>query len=70
VGGKISHGGNPVLRWNAANLVAVRDENNNEKPSKKRSADKIDGMCALLMALGVAMAKPEPTEPEYQMLFL
>lgn len=46
------HGGDPVLRWNAANLVPRRDANMNMAPDRKRSADKIDGICALLMAMG------------------
>lgn len=59
VGGDLTHGGNPVLRWMASNLVAITDENNNLKPSKKRSADKIDGMCALMMALGISQVSAE-----------
>jgi phage terminase large subunit-like protein len=55
----LRHGGNPVLSWNAANLVARRDANMNMAPDKKRSADKIDGMVALLMAFGrAAVSKP------------
>jgi phage terminase large subunit-like protein len=53
--GKLSHGGDPVLTWCAANIVARRDQNLNMAPDKKRSADKIDDMAALLMALGVGM---------------
>jgi phage terminase large subunit-like protein len=51
--GRFHHGGNPVLQWNAANLVPRRDVNLNLAPDRKRSADKIDGMCALLMAFGL-----------------
>ncbi len=53
--GNLRHGGNPVLRWNAANLVPRYDVNLNMAPDRKRSADKIDGMCALLMAMGLAI---------------
>lgn len=53
--GAFVHGGNPVLQWNAANLVPRYDVNLNMAPDKKRSADKIDGICALLMALGLAI---------------
>lgn len=60
VAGKLAHGGDPVLQWNAANIVARRDDNNNMAPNKKRSADKIDGMTALLMSMGAAMSQPEP----------
>lgn len=53
--GTLVHGGNPVLQWNAANLVPRYDVNLNMAPDRKRSADKIDGMCALLMAFGLAI---------------
>lgn len=61
VPGNLSHGGDPVLTWNAANLVARRDVNLNMAPDKKRSADKIDGMVALLMALGVLVKQNGPS---------
>jgi len=54
VSGGLRHGGDPVLLWNAANLVPRYDENRNIAPDKKRSADKIDGMVALIMAFGLA----------------
>jgi phage terminase large subunit-like protein len=54
-GRTLRHGGNPVLRWNAANIVPRYDVNLNMAPDRKRSADKIDGMCALLMAMGLAV---------------
>lgn len=60
--GKFAHGGNPVLRWNAANLVPRYDVNMNMAPDRKRSADKIDGMAALLMAFGVAAREVEESD--------
>jgi phage terminase large subunit-like protein len=54
ISGKFRHGGDPVLTWNAANLVPRRDVNMNMAPDRKRSAEKIDGMVALLMAFGRA----------------
>lgn len=51
----LNHGGNPVLQWNAGNIVPRYDVNLNMAPDKKRSADKIDGMCALLMCFGLAI---------------
>jgi len=54
--GALVHGGNPVLQWNAANLVPRYDVNLNMAPDKKRSADKIDGICSVLMALGLAIS--------------
>ena len=59
--GRLDHAGNPVLTWNAANLVARQDQNLNNAPDRKRSSDKIDGMCAVLMGIGTTLAKPEPT---------
>lgn len=52
---KLRHGGHPVLRWNASNVVAKEDHNGNIKPDKGQSGDKIDGFCALLMGLGLAL---------------
>ena len=49
--GQLEHGGNPVLRWMADNVVVIQDENDNIRPSKKRSKHRIDGMVALIMAL-------------------
>lgn len=48
---RLAHGGDPVLAWCAANLVPRYDENMNMAPDRRRSADKIDDACALLMAL-------------------
>lgn len=52
--GNLAHGGDPVLNWCASNLVARRDQNLNMAPDKKNSADKIDDMVALLMAVGIS----------------
>jgi phage terminase large subunit-like protein len=60
--GNFRHGGDPVLQWNAANLVIRRDVNMNMAPDRKRSAEKIDGMVALLMAFGVASVPEERRE--------
>lgn len=54
--GKLRHGGDPVLRWNAANLVVRRDVNLNMAPDRKRSGDKIDGIVCLAMCFGLAEA--------------
>ncbi len=59
IGGQLAHAGDPVLGWCAANLVARQDQNLNMAPDKKRSADKIDDMTALLMAIGISLAPAE-----------
>ena len=51
LGGMFIHGGNPVLRWMAGNVVAEIDAAENIKPSKKKSTEKIDGIVAWIMAL-------------------
>lgn len=53
--GGLQHGGNPVLHWMAGNVSAELDAAGNIKPSKKKSPEKIDGIVALVMALGQAM---------------
>ncbi len=51
LGNKIRHGGNPILRWNADNLVVSQDPAGNLKPDKAKATQKIDGMVAVIMAL-------------------
>lgn len=53
---QIVHYGNPCLRWMADNLVVSQDPAGNYKPDKAKSTEKIDGMVALVMALGRATA--------------
>jgi phage terminase large subunit-like protein len=54
---KLRHGGHPVLSMCAMNAVIDRDPAGNRKLSKKRAPGRIDGMIALLMAIGVATMK-------------
>jgi phage terminase large subunit-like protein len=49
--GKITHGGNPVLKWMAGNIVMHQDPAGNIKPDKEKSVEKIDGIVATIMAL-------------------
>ncbi|WP_374556653.1 terminase large subunit [Aquitalea pelogenes] len=53
--GNFAHGGNPVLRWMAGNVVVISDSNGNYRPSKKKSREKIDGIVGLIMALNRAL---------------
>lgn len=52
---KLRHGGNPVLRWMADNLVVTQDPAGNVKPNKSKSREKIDGIVAGVMALDRAV---------------
>lgn len=49
--GRIIHGGNPVLKWMAGNVVMRQDPAGNIKPDKEKSVEKIDGIVASIMAL-------------------
>jgi len=46
------HGGHPVLRWNASNVAVRQGPAGNIKPDKERSRERIDGISALVNALG------------------
>lgn len=53
---RLAHGGHKVLRWMASNVVATKDAAENIKFDREKSTQKIDGMVALAMAIGRAMA--------------
>ena len=52
---KLDHGSNPVLAWMASNLAVQRDKNENLMPTKRLSRGRIDGVTALIMAIGRSM---------------
>lgn len=53
--GRFCHGDNPLLAWCAGNVVGSQDSRDYIKPEKKRSKDKIDPMCAVIMGLSECM---------------
>jgi phage terminase large subunit-like protein len=53
----IEHGNNPVIRWMAENVAVDEDAADNIKPTKERSAGKIDGIVSAVMGRGMAMSK-------------
>ena len=57
--GKVAHGGHPVLRWMADNVMVTTDPAGNLKPDKKKSREKIDGIVASIMALDRAQRHGE-----------
>ena len=60
----MAHGNNPVLNWMARNAVAEIDAAGNVKPTKAKSRGRIDGVVAMLMALGRGMIRKQAT-PEF-----
>ena len=62
LGQQIAHGGNPVLRWMASNVCVTQDAAGNLKPDRAKSTEKIDGIVALIMAIGRAVVQPTPED--------
>ena len=56
---RVNHDGNPVLRWMMGNVVAKLDAKDNIFPRKERYENKIDGVVALIMALGISNTSEE-----------
>lgn len=61
--GQYRHGGNPVMRWMVDNLAVAMDPSGNVKPDKARSAEKIDGVTAAVVALKECMDAPAAVGP-------
>jgi phage terminase large subunit-like protein len=69
--GRIRHGMHPILTWNAANAISLKDPAGNRKMDKSRETGRIDGLVALTMAIGAADAAEVPAPPKsYQLLFV
>ncbi len=57
--------GNPVIRWMFRNVVIYTDPNANIKLDKARSRNKIDGVVALVDAIGGFLTKTANTKQAY-----
>ena len=68
--GRLHHDGNPVLAWMMSNVVAHTDVKDNIYPRKERPENKIDGVVALIMALGRAMSTEKQEELKPQIIIL
>jgi phage terminase large subunit-like protein len=60
--GRLRHGGHPILRWHASNVVVDVDGNGNIRPSKRKSTARIDGISATVTALS-RVRSPETAPP-------
>jgi phage terminase large subunit-like protein len=49
----------PILLWNAQNVCLYEDATGMIKPDKAKSSEKIDGICALINALAMAIGSDE-----------
>ncbi len=63
---KIHHYGDPVLAWMCGNVVLQRDAAGNIKIDKGKSSEKVDGMAALVNALGGYMSGDGPETSVYE----
>lgn len=52
--GDLKQNGHPVLNWNVQNAVGVTDAFMKTRPDREKSLEKIDGIVALIMAIGAA----------------
>ena len=62
---EINHLRNPVLRWQCENVQLQTDPAGNIKINKKKSSEKVDGMVALVMAIGEWMTDETEGESIY-----
>ena len=62
--GELRHGDDPVLGWMASNVVVRTNADGLRKPDKAKSTERIDGIYALVMAIGAHIRSRE--EPGVQ----
>jgi len=62
---RLRHGGHKPLAWCVSNAVAWTNSDGNEKLDKQRSAEKIDGAVALVMAVHRALLRLGEKEESY-----
>jgi phage terminase large subunit-like protein len=66
VSGGLQHGGHAILRWMASNMVVRQDPAGNIAPDKAKATERIDGIVALIMALGRLIVQPEESGSIYE----
>jgi phage terminase large subunit-like protein len=62
---KIQHGAHPVLTWNVANAVVHVDPSGARKIAKDKSIERVDGLVALVMAMGLHSREPVIESPAW-----
>lgn len=64
--GKMTHEKNPLARWSWGNVVVAVDGNENIKPMKNKSYERIDPTVAMINAMATAIAMGENVESVYE----
>ena len=62
----VHHGGHPLLRQHAKAVAVETDPAENIKPAKNKSATRIDGIVAAVMAIGIAARDKGPQTSVYE----
>jgi phage terminase large subunit-like protein len=58
-----------LTRWMAANVAVAQARAGNLKPAKDKSTERIDGIVALIMAIGRAMVAQKELRPSTLCVF-
>jgi phage terminase large subunit-like protein len=61
---------NPIAAWNANNVCLYTDPTGAVKPDKAKSAEKIDGISALVNAVALAITSDDPAEQDWNIISL
>jgi phage terminase large subunit-like protein len=64
---KLAHGGHPILRWNAGNMVVKQTPEGDIYPDKSKITERIDGMTALIDAVSV-WTRNKAKEPAFDLM--
>lgn len=59
IDGRLTHDGNPLLRWCVSNAILAADRQDRVMFDKRESSEKIDPIVAVVMAYRCAMVAPE-----------
>jgi len=62
------HGNHPVLKRHAQVVAIETDPADNIKPAKNKSTERIDGIVAMIMAIGIASKDQGEKTPAFQMM--
>ena len=70
--GKLRHGGNPVLTWQANNVAVRQNAEGLIRPLKPRQngSERVDGILALVMALGAWSSEGQSQQAEPQVFLI